>query len=57
MPADETRLRALAAEATRLRTAIRYGRPTQQAGSVSYEERRAQSPTRDLWPVFREPCR
>lgn len=55
MPADQARLRAMTAEATQLRAGLRYGEPPAQARGLTEDERRAQSPTSRLWPIFRAP--
>lgn len=52
--ADLDRIRA---EAAQLRAGLRYGQPPAQKPGVTEDERREQSPTGHLWPVFVEPRR
>jgi hypothetical protein len=43
------------AGAVQLRAGLRWGQPPPQKPAVSEDERRRQSPTSALWPVFRAP--
>lgn len=55
--AAERDLARIRAEAVELRAGLRYGRPPPQKPAISEDERREQSPTSELWPVFVEPGR
>lgn len=55
MPPDRPDLDRMRAASTQLRAGLRYGEPPAQARPVSEDERRAQSSTARLWPVWRSP--
>ncbi len=52
---DRDRLRALAEAGKELLAGLRYGRPPQQARSLSRDEQRARSSRPELWPEFLAP--